>query len=345
VNAEPGRSALAEAAPDDNDLLAPVRPISDDVYAAFLTRKVWTVFTALAGLEVISVGVRVFQLLNGQAWSSAVSIEAGLAFSAGYLLIIVLLLWALSRWVARRASRVGAVILAVLAVSALVNAAVRPLSEGLWLKLGLLALAGFALWFLIGVVRGAFALQGRQPPHVEPPPTKPWTVQAAVAQGRQASAPIRRVIRWIALGGLAFFLIGGGWFWWSTRDEPVLRSTSVAAMHAGTAFEPAAPATAEQPAPMVALSREMLVGVWAPAGGECVGWGSYDLRENGQVFAEAADGQWGLNLSVLVLQIRTYDMDTDVPGPVQDVGGLVEMVSRDEFRLTRDNEVVTYRRC
>jgi hypothetical protein len=63
------------------------------------------------------------------------------------------------------------------------------------------------------------------------------------------------------------------------------------------------------------------------------------------VSAEAADGQWGLTLSTLVLQLRTYDMDTDLPGPAEDLGGFIEMISADAFRLTRGSEMATYYRC
>lgn len=89
----------------------------------------------------------------------------------------------------------------------------------------------------------------------------------------------------------------------------------------------------------------MLVGVWSTDPSVCVGWGTFDLREDGRVIADAADGQWSLTLSTLVLQLRTYDMDTDLPGPFEDLGGFIEMISTDAFRLTRGGEVTTYYRC
>lgn len=47
----------------------------------------------------------------------------------------------------------------------------------------------------------------------------------------------------------------------------------------------------------------------------------------------------------VVPRLRTYDMDTDLPGPVEDLGGFIEMISTDAFRLTRSGETTTYSRC
>lgn len=334
-----------EVAPDDNDLLAPIRPISGDVYASFLTRKVWAAFAALVGAEFISVCARVFQLLNGEGWSSVVSLPAGLALSGAYLAVVVLALWGLSRWVAKRASKVGAVVLVVLAVSALLTAILRPVSEGLWVKLGAIALESFALWFLVGVVRGAFALQGRRPLQLGALEGEASLSPGAAMAGREAAAPIKRIISAIALGWLALFVIGGGWFWWSTRSEedPLKTHAEGGAPTSQSVNTMAAPTPSE--APTIPATRERLVGVWAPQGQPCVGWGVYDLREDGQVLADAADGQWRVSFSNLALLIRTYDMDTDQPGPVEDVGGFVEMVDHDQFRLIRNGEATTYTRC
>ena len=261
------------------------------------------------------------------------------------------MLWGLSRWVARRGSRLGAVTLTLLAGGAVLTAVLRPLSEGLWLKLGAVVLAGFALWFLIGVLRGAFALSGRRPIQVELTRTEPRSGPAAPAKARETSVSIRRVIGWIALGWLGLFLIGGGWFWWSMRGEGASPATTFEASPTSPVIaDPngvvaSASAPAQGGAGAIALTREVLVGVWAPQGQACVGWGAYELREDGQVLAEGADGQWGISFSNLVLQIRSYDMDTEQPGPVENLGGFVEMISRDAFRLTRDGAAVTYVRC
>lgn len=340
--AEGSRSAAA-AAPDDNDLLAPIRPIDNDQYASFLVSKVWAGVAALICVEAVSVIARVIQLLDGRSWAASVSVPTGLAMSAGYLVLVGLILWGLGRWVSRRASRVGAVVLIVLAMGALTNAVLRPGTDGVWLKVGGFALSAFALWFLLGAARGAFALGGRSantPTSREGP-----SVREAWGQGRKASAPIRKVIGWIALGWLGLFMIGGAWFWWTTRSDaptppPAASMTPLAA--APSLGPPTAPA---RPVPAISPTRQMLIGVWSPDPSVCVGWGTYELRDDGQVFAEGANGNWWLTPSNLVLQMRIYDMDTDRPGPIEDHGGFIEMLSRDAIRLTRANEVTTYHRC
>ncbi len=67
--------------------------------------------------------------------------------------------------------------------------------------------------------------------------------------------------------------------------------------------------------------------------------------QDGRAITAAAEGQWSLTLSTLVVQLRTYDMDTDLPGPFEDLGGFVAMVGVHEFRLTRGSETTTYYRC
>lgn len=331
------------AVPDDNDLLAPIRPIPNDQYAGFLVTKGWAGVAALICVEAVSVIARVFQLLDGRGWASSVSVPTGLALSAGYFLLAGIILWGLGRWVSRRASRVGAVILIVLAVGALTNAVLRPMADGLWLKVGGFALSAFALWFLMGTARGAFALGGRPAP-AEPAQGRP-SAREAWSQGRKAAAPIRRIMGWIALGWLGLFLIGGVWFWWSTRgDGPMPQQPSSMTSPPSASSYPS-PTSAVTSTPALTPTRQMLIGIWSPDPNICAGWGTYVLGEDGRATAEAADGQWGLTLSTLVLQLRTYDMDTDLPGPVEDLGGFIEMISADAFRLTHGGQATTYYRC
>lgn len=334
--------SAAAAIPDDNDLLAPIRPIANDQYAAFLVTKVWAGVAALICVEAVSVIARVIQLLDGRGWATSVSVPTGLALSAGYFLLAGLILWGLGRWVSRRSSRVGAVVLIVLALGALTNAVLRPGTDGLWLKVGGFALSAFALWFLMGAARGAFALGGRRAP-AEPAQGK-QSAREAWSQGRKAAAPIRKIMGWIALGWLGLFLIGGVWFWWSMRgDGPMPPQPAAMTSPAGAPSHSPPPAVTSAPA--LTPTRQMLVGVWSPDPNACVGWGTYVLSEDGRATADAADGQWGLTLSTLVLQLRTYDMDTDLPGPVEDLGGFIEMIGTDAFRLTRGSETTTYYRC
>lgn len=350
TEAAPGPASTAAATgsastaiPDESDLLAPIRPIANDQYAAFLVSKVWAGVAALTCVEAVSVIARVIQLLDGRGSAASVSVPTGLAMSAGYLVLVGLVLWGLGRWVSRRASLVGAVVLIVIAMGALANAVLRPMADGLWLKVGGIALSAFALWFLVGTARGAFALGGRsapaQPGRATPSARKAW------AQGRRASAPIRKIIGWVALGWLGLFLIGGVSFWWTTRsDRPTPPQPAAMAPQANAPSSPTPP-PAVTAAPALTPTRQMLVGVWSPDPNACVGWGTFDLREDGRVLADAADGQWSLATSILILQLRTYDMDTDQPGPVEDLGGFIEMISTDAFRLTRGSQVTTYYRC
>lgn len=346
----PGPATTAEitenaptAVPDENDLLAPIRPIANDQYAAFLVGKVWTAVSALICVEAVSVIARVIQLLDGRGWASSASLPTGLALSAGYFLLAGLILWALGQWVSRRASRVGAVILIVLAMGALTNAVLRPMADGLWLKVGGFALSAFALWFLLGAARGAFALGGLSTP-AEPAQGK-TSASEAWSQGRKASAPIRKIMGWIALGWLGLFLIGGVWFWWSTRGDGTMPPQPLSTAPPTSASSYRSPPSAVTSAPALTATPQMLMGVWSPDSGICAGWGTYELREDGRATAEAADGEWGLTLSTLILRLRTYDMETDLPGPVEDLGGFVEMISTDAFRLTRGSQVTTYHRC
>jgi hypothetical protein len=329
--------------PDDNDLLAPIRPIPDDQYARFLVTKVWAGVAALIGGEVISVVARVFQLLEGRGWGASVSVPAGLSVSAGYLLLAGLILWGLGKWVSRHASRIGAVVLILLGVGALTTSVLLPAAGGPWLKVGGVLLSAFALWFLLGAARGAFALGGR-PASAQPAQVKP-SVREAWSQGRKASAPIRKVIGWVALGWLGLFLIGGVWFWWSTRSDGPMPPQPAAMASRVTASSYPPPTPAVTPAPALAPTRQMLIGVWSTDARMCVGWSAYELRADGQATTEGADGQWSLTQSTLIMPMRTYDMDTDIPGPVQDHGGFVEMVSINEFRLMQGSEVTTYYRC
>lgn len=335
-------AARTSPTPDDDDLLAPIRPIPDDQYARFLVTKVWAGVAALIGGEVISVAARVFQLLEGRGWGASVSVPAGLSVSAGYLLLAGLILWGLGKWVSGRASRIGAVVLILLGVGALTTSVLLPAAGGSWLKVGGVVLSAFALWFLIGAARGAFALGGR-PALAQPAQVKP-SVREAWSQGRSASAPIRKIIGWVALAWLGLFLIGGGWFWWSTRGDGPMPPQAVApASVAAPSFAP--PASVVTPAPVLAPNRQMLIGAWSPDPSVCAGWGTYALNEDGRAITEATEGQWSLTQSTLVMPMRTYDMDTGLPGPAEDHGGFVEMVSLSEFRLMRGSEVTTYYRC
>lgn len=333
------------AVPDDNDLLAPIRPIANDQYARFLVGKVWTGVAALICVEAISVIARVFQLLDGRGWASSVSVPAGMVLSAGYFLLAGLILWGLGRWVSRRASRVGAVILIVLAMGALTNAVLRPMADGLLLKIGGIALSAFALWFLMGTARGAFALGGRPAPP-DPSRSKP-SAREAWDQGRKAAAPIRKIMGWVALGWLGLFLIGGVWFWWSTRDTELAARPMVTP--AANAAMPAAPnvATAAPVGELIPLqSPQAILGVWVDEGGACASDAAFELEEGGRLLAFGVQGSWLLSAGSLTMKTQEIDMDTDQPvGPAYEYTGVVQLVGPNEFYLTGNGPVRRYRRC
>lgn len=333
------------AVPDDNDLLAPIRPIANDQYAGFLVSKVWTGVAALICVEAVSVIARVIQLLDGRGWASSASVPTGLALSAGYFLLAGLILWGLGRWVSRRASRVGAVVLIVLAMGALTNAVLRPMADGLWLKIGGVALSAFALWFLMGTARGAFALGGRPAP-AEPAPGKP-SAREAWSQGRKAAAPIRKIIGWIALGWLGLFLIGGVWFWWSTRDNELAARPMVTP--AANAPMPAAPdvATAAPVGELIPMqSPQAILGVWVDEGGGCASDAAFELEEGGRLLAFGVQGSWLLSAGSLTMKTQEVDMDTEQPvGQAYEYTGVVQLVGPNEFHLAGNGPVRRYRRC
>lgn len=328
-----------------NDLTSPLRPIKGVPDASQQVSRVWATAALLIAGEFVSEVGRVNQSLAGRSWTSTVSMGDELLTSAVSLTVTTVVVGLLGLWIARRASRVGVVILAVLTVSAVVWPFMSPEPMMLAAKLGSGGLAALALWYLIGVACGAFWLAGRRPLAGNSAPAGASSWKDAWARGRATSAPIRKIMGWIALGWLGLFLIGGTWFWWSTRsDGPV-------PPHAATQTAPAAapsfapPPSVAAPAPALAPTHALLIGTWSPDPGVCAGWSTYDLGEDGRAVAEATQGQWSLTQSTLVMPMRTYDMDTDLPGPVEDHGGFVEMVSTDEFRLMRGSEVTTYYRC
>lgn len=338
------------AVPDDNDLLAPIRPIANDQYAGFLVSKVWTAVAALTFVEAVSVIARFIQLLDGRGWASSVSVPAGLALSAGHFLFAGLILWGLGRWVSRRASRVGAVILIVLAMGALTSAVLRPMADGVWLKVGGIALSAFALWFLMGTARGAFALGGRSAP-AEPAQGRP-SAREAWSQGRKAAAPIRKIMGWIALGWLGLFLIGGVWIWWSTRDTPTDNAAATYSQNASSvaptgpsSSPPAGPDQSAELNPADLQLRQSLTGTWVEEGGFCASYMSLRLAVDGQVYGEGLFGTWTASGSRLDIRAQSIDMD-DVLGPVEEIGGFVRFTSADEFQLSGPDGMMTrYRRC
>lgn len=325
---------------DDNDLMAPLRPITTDGDASGLVRRVWAAFAALLVSEVVTAADDALRLV-GQA-DSVFSDPIGppLAMRAAAFAITGGVLFLISRWTARRASRIATVILIVLATSALVWPFIDPEPTRLMVKVGTAALAGFALWYLIGVARGAFWLNGRRPSTGSNPTARdPNRPKMTMADARAKAAPVRRLIGWIGLVWLVVFLLGGVWFWLKTNGstEPST-GTSAANAQSGPPSSGAAGAPADQ-------LQQILTGTWVEEGAYCASYMALRFASDGQVYAEGTFGTWAVRGSQLDISIQSIDMD-QVAGPVTYMGGRLQLVNRDEFHLTYpDGSGTRYRRC
>jgi hypothetical protein len=333
-----------------DDLTSTLRPIKGVPDPSQQVGRVWATAALLIAGEVVSEVGRVNQSLAGRSWTSTVSMGDELLTSAIGLSVSTVVVGLLSLWIARRASRIGVVILAVMTVSAVVWPFISSEPMMLAAKLGSGGLAALALWYLIGVARGAFWLAGRRPVAGNSAPAAPPSWKDAWARGRATSAPIRKIIGWIALGWLGLFLIGGVWFWWSTRDTP----TEAAAARpmvtpAANAPMPAAPnvATEAPGGELIPLqSPQAIVGVWVDEGGGCASDAAFELEEGGRLLAFGVQGSWLLSAGSLTMTTQEVDMDTEQPvGPAYEYTGVVQLVGPNEFHLTGNGPMRRYRRC
>ncbi|WIY69006.1 SHOCT domain-containing protein [Aquidulcibacter paucihalophilus] len=330
-----------------NDLTSTLRPINGVPDASQQVGRVWATAALLIAGEFVSEVGRVNQSLAGRSWTSTVSMGDELLTSALSLSVSTVVVGLLSLWIARRASRVGVVILAVMTVSAVVWPFMSPEPMKLAAKLGSGGLAALALWYLIGVARGAFWLAGRRPVAGNPAPAEAPSWKDAWARGRATSAPTRKIIGWIALGWLGLFLIGGIWFWWSTRDNELAARPMVTP--AANAPMPAAPnvATAAPGGELIPLqSPQAIVGVWVDEGGGCASDAAFELEEGGRLLAFGVQGSWLLSAGSLTMTTQEVDMDTEQPvGPAYEYTGVVQLVGPNEFHLTGNGPMRRYRRC
>lgn len=342
VTGKAPRSAPAQqrTPADDNDLLAPLRPITTDADASALVSRVWVAFAALMAGEVITAIVDAMRLFEQADSVFADPVAPSLAMRAAALAITGGVLFLISRWAARRASRIATVILIVLATSALVWPFIDPQPTKLMVKTGVAALAGFALWYLIGVARGAFWLKGRQPLAGAKPEAGPDKPKMTMSDAQAKAAPIRRLLGWIALVWFVMFLLGGVWFWLKLNGDTAEPPGGVSAANAqsGPPSSEAAGAPADQ-------LQQILTGTWVEEGAFCASYMALRLASDGQVYAEGTLGTWAVRGSKLDIVIQSIDMD-EVAGPVMHVGGALQLVDRDEFQLTHsDGSGTRYRRC
>lgn len=340
---ERSRSAPAEQQPpaDDNDLMAPLRPITTDADASWLVSRVWVAFAALTTSEVITAiddAMRLFEQAD-----SVFSDPVGppLAMRAAALVVTGGVLFLICRWAARRASRIATVILIVLTASALVWPFIDPQPSKLMVKVGVAALAGFALWYLMGVARGAFWLKGRQPvAGTKPAAAGPRRPKMTMADARAKAAPVRRLIGWIGLVWLVVFLLGGVWFWLKVNSDTAEPSVGVPTANA----QPGPPSSGPAGPPANQL-QQILTGTWVEEGAYCASYMALQFAADGQVYAEGTFGTWAVRGSHLDVVIQSIDMD-QVAGPVTNIGGVLQLVDRDEFHLSYpDGSGTRYRRC
>jgi hypothetical protein len=334
---------------DDNDLLGPIRPIDDEVDASLLIRRVWLGMVAVLMGEAISAGNDVMTAAAGRSWASTTTLTSAVIGNVIGFGVSSLALFLLSLWVTKRASRVAAVILIILAFSATVWPFIAPDGGRLVIRFACAFLAAFGLWWLIGVARGTFWLRGRRPIAFTPSQDRPRTIKAAWAEGRKRSAPVRRIIRWLAIGWLILFVAGGAWFYLRSQNpvESLAPPSGIgpASSPIETITEPTAAEVAAPPTAAEQELRKLLIGVWVEEGSYCASYMAMKLSENGQVFGEGLLGSWTVWPGRVDIRFQSVDMD-GVRGPVEQIAGAVRFIDADEFHLTEpDGVLIRYRRC
>ena len=314
--------------PLTDDLKSTLRAISGVSDASQQVSRVWAVAALLIGGEVISEIGRVSQSMAARSWTSSVSMGDELLTSAIGLTVSTVVVGLLGLWIARRASRVGVVILGLLTLSAVIWPFVSAEPMRLVLKLGSAALAALALWYLVGVARGAFWLAGRRLVPSGPAKAEATNWKDASARGRAAAAPIRKIIGWVALGWLGLFLIGGAWFWLSTRDnDPIARSTAQYQAQIGP--------QAQYQQPALPVTTAALVGWWVAEGERCASGAAIQFEGDGGAYGSGAEGSWTLAGGRLTILIQEIDMDTEqLVGPVYETSGSIQLVAPNEFHLS-----------
>lgn len=295
------------AAEDDvaSDLMSVLRPVNDVPSASQQVSRVWAVAALLIGGEIIFEFGQAYERLAHRSWSSSVSVGETIITGTLGLTVSTLAILLVSLWIARRASRVGVVILAILSLSAAIWPIVSPEPMRLMVKVGSAALAVMALWYLVGVWRGAFWLAGRRPVREEPDPAAKPTLKEAWSRGREVSRPFRHAIRWIGVGGMVLFVLGGAaWYWHAKQNNPAFEAASVvtspdpapsqtydlsALAEAPTASDASAVGSTDQ----ASLTRETLVGSWAIPGNDCIDTLYFDA--NGVFSTINSEGPWRLD--------------------------------------------------
>lgn len=338
-------TAVKAVAPDDNDLLAPIRPIPDAAYAAFLIRKAWAGVASLIAANALSAIPEIRESLSpGLGLMEPEPLPTAVVVAGALLGCLIVGLF--GYWLVRRRSRIAAVLLFIMAMSVVVFGASLPWDRGIWINLAVIGLGLFSIWFFVGAWRGLTFISRLPKGEAEAAMVLPTTnaaptserMKAAWKEGREQSRPVRRIIRWIGLAWLAIFAAGGVWFWTTvSRDEPPAASPPLD----GRAQQPGPTVTAPSSTPQLesspvspaSLRPADLEGSWLPEYEACRHCFGMSFERGGVYAAEGVDGTWTLDGNQLRVRSRYTGMDGEV-GPWVTDSAEVQLISKDMIKIT-----------
>lgn len=338
-------TAVNAVAPDDNDLLAPIRPIPDAAYAAFLIKKAWAGVASLIAANALSAIPKFRESLSPSLGLMAPEPLPTAVVVAGALLGC-LIVGLLGYWLSRRRSRIAAILLFVMAASVVMFGASLPWNQAIWVNLAVIALGLFSIWFFVGAWRGLTFISRAPKGEAEAAMVLPTTnaapvskrMKAAWNEGREQSRPVRRTVWWIGLAGLVVFAAGGVWFWTTiSKDEPPAASQSFD----GHAQQPDPAVTAPSSTPELenspvspaTLRPADLEGSWLPEYEACRHCFGMSFERGGVYTAEGVDGTWTLDGNKLTVRSRYTSMDGEV-GPWVTDSAEVQQISKDMIEIT-----------
>jgi len=338
-------TAAKAVAPDDNDLLAPIRPIPDAAYAAFLIRKAWAGVASLIAANALSAIPRIRESLSPSLGLMAPEPLPTAVVVAGALLGC-LIVGLVGYWLARRRSRIATVLLFIMAASVVAFGAGLPWNQGIWVNLAVIALGLFSIWFFVGAWRGLTFISRLPKGEAEAAMVLPTAnaapvskrMKAAWNEGREQSRPVRRTIWWIGLAGLTVFAAGGVWFWTTiSRDEPPAASQPFdghAQQHDPTVTAPSStPQLENSPVSPATLRPADLEGSWLPEYEACRHCFGMSFESGGVYTAEGVDGTWTLDGDKLTVRSRYTSMDGEI-GPWVTDSAEVRLISKDMVEIT-----------
>lgn len=342
---EVAATASKAVAPDDNDLLAPIRPIPDAAYAAFLIRKAWAGVASLIAANALSAIPEIRESLSPSLGLMAPEPLPTAVVVAGALLGC-LIVGLVGYWLSRRRSRIAAILLFIMAASVVMFGAGLPWNQGIWVNLAIIALGLFSIWFFVGAWRGLTFISRAPKGEAEAAMVLQTTnaapvskrMKAAWNEGREQSRPVRRAIWWIGLAGLTVFAAGGVWFWTTiSKDEPPAASPPFDSHAQQPDPTVTAPSSTHQfesaPVSPASLRPADLEGSWLPEYEACRHCFGMSFERGGVYAAEGVDGTWTLDGNKLTVRSQYTSMDGDV-GPWVTDSAEVQLISKDMIEIT-----------